>query len=39
MSAHLQWCAECRARLAELSEIDGIRHRPYRQRHHAGTTG
>src|SRR4051812_28713683 len=36
MSAHLGWCADCRARLAELGEIDGFRHRPYRQRHHAG---
>jgi RNA polymerase sigma factor (sigma-70 family) len=39
MRAHLGWCAECRGRLAELSEIDGFHHRPYRQRHHAGTTG
>jgi RNA polymerase sigma factor (sigma-70 family) len=39
MSAHLGWCAECRGRLAELSEIDGFRHRRYRQRHHAGSAG
>jgi RNA polymerase sigma factor (sigma-70 family) len=35
MRAHLAWCAECRGRLAELSEIEGFRHRPYRQRHPA----
>jgi hypothetical protein len=39
MGLHLGWCGDCRARFAEISEIDGIRHRPYRQRHHAGTTG
>jgi RNA polymerase sigma factor (sigma-70 family) len=38
MRAHLAWCAECRSRLAEVSEVDGIRYRPYRQRHHAGPT-
>jgi RNA polymerase sigma factor (sigma-70 family) len=36
---HLDWCGECRGRLAELSEVDGIRHLPYRQRHHAESTG
>jgi RNA polymerase sigma factor (sigma-70 family) len=39
MRTHLGWCDECRGRVAEISEIDGIRHRPYRQRHHAGSTG
>jgi RNA polymerase sigma factor (sigma-70 family) len=39
MRLHLGWCGECRARLDEISEIDGIRHRPYRQRHHVGRTG
>lgn len=39
MRAHLAWCGECRARLAEISEIDGLRHRPYRQRHPARSTG
>lgn len=39
MGLHLGWCGDCRARFAEISEIDGIRHRPYRQRHHAGTGG
>jgi RNA polymerase sigma factor (sigma-70 family) len=33
MRTHLGWCGECRGRFAEISEIDGIRHRPYRQRH------
>jgi RNA polymerase sigma factor (sigma-70 family) len=36
---HLGWCAECRGRLAELSEMDSIRHLPYRRRHHAGSAG
>ncbi|MGX6602441.1 sigma-70 family RNA polymerase sigma factor [Micromonosporaceae bacterium Da 78-11] len=39
VGAHLGWCGECRGRVAELHEIDSIRHRPYRQRHHAGTAG
>lgn len=39
MRLHLGWCGDCRERFAEVSEIDGIRHRPYRQRHHAGSTG
>jgi RNA polymerase sigma factor (sigma-70 family) len=39
MRSHLRWCAECRGRVDELSEVDGIRHRPYRQRHHAGSAG
>jgi RNA polymerase sigma factor (sigma-70 family) len=39
MRTHLGWCAECRDRLAELSEVEGFRHRPYRQRHHAGAGG
>ncbi len=39
MRSHLGWCAECRGRVDELSEVDGIRHRPYRQRHHAGSAG
>jgi RNA polymerase sigma factor (sigma-70 family) len=39
MGLHLGFCAGCRGRLAEISEIDGIRHRPYRQRDHAGSTG
>ncbi|HEU4346295.1 MAG TPA: sigma-70 family RNA polymerase sigma factor [Actinoplanes sp.] len=36
MHAHLSWCAGCRSRLAELTESDPARYRPYRQRHHAG---
>ena len=39
MRLHLNWCADCRGRLAEISELDAIRHRPYRQRHHAGSAG
>jgi RNA polymerase sigma factor (sigma-70 family) len=39
LHAHLAWCAGCRSRLAEISEVDGVRHRPYRQRDHAGPTG
>ena len=39
MRAHLGWCAGCRGRLAELSEIEVFRHRPYRQRHPAGRAG
>ena len=38
MRAHLGWCAECRGRLAEITEVDPARYRPYRQRHHAGPT-
>ena len=30
LDGHLRFCADCRGRLAEISEIDGIR--PYRQR-------
>ncbi|MCA2218633.1 sigma-70 family RNA polymerase sigma factor [Jidongwangia harbinensis] len=39
MRTHLGWCAECRARLAEVSEVDAISHRPYRQRNRSGPTG
>ena len=39
MHTHLAWCAECRSRLAEIREVDGLRHGPYRQRHHAETPG
>jgi RNA polymerase sigma factor (sigma-70 family) len=39
MRRHLAWCGGCRSRLAEISELDAIRNRPYRQRHHAGSTG
>jgi RNA polymerase sigma factor (sigma-70 family) len=35
--AHLGWCAGCRSRLDEVGHAD-LRHRPYRQRHHAGPT-
>jgi RNA polymerase sigma factor (sigma-70 family) len=37
MRAHLGWCADCRSRLAEVSDAD-LHYRPYRQRHHAGPT-
>ncbi|GLY00937.1 MULTISPECIES: sigma-70 family RNA polymerase sigma factor [Actinoplanes] len=39
MGAHLEWCAECRGRLAEIRDADNFRHGPYRQRHHVDTTG
>ncbi|AEV88592.1 RNA polymerase subunit sigma [Actinoplanes sp. SE50] len=39
MRTHLGRCADCRGRLAEIREIDGFRHSPYRQRDHAGTAG
>ena len=39
MHTHLRWCADCRIRLTELTEVDGARHRPYRQRHRAGQGG
>jgi len=39
LHAHLAWCAGCRGRLAEISEVDGVRHRSYRQRDHAEPTG
>jgi RNA polymerase sigma factor (sigma-70 family) len=39
LDTHLAWCAECRARLAEVTEIDQPRHRPYRQRNPAGPPG
>ncbi|WP_067508442.1 sigma-70 family RNA polymerase sigma factor [Actinoplanes sp. TFC3] len=32
---HLRWCAECRARLAEITEVHQGHYRPYRQRNHA----
>ena len=35
---HLGWCEACRGQFAEISEIDGIGHRPYRQRDHARST-
>jgi len=39
LRAHLAWCAGCRTRLAEVSEVDGAGYRPYRQRNHAEPTG
>ena len=33
MRTHLGWCGDCRSRFAEISEIDGLSHPPYRQRH------
>ncbi len=39
VGAHLGWCGDCQRRLAELSEMDDFRHRPYRQRHHATSPG
>src|SRR4051812_27688914 len=39
MQTHLAWCAGCRSRLAEITEVDGVRNRPYRQRHHTEPAG
>lgn len=39
MRTHLGWCADCRTRLDEIKEVDSFRHAPYRQRHHADTSG
>ncbi|MEV4277377.1 sigma-70 family RNA polymerase sigma factor [Actinoplanes xinjiangensis] len=39
MRNHLGWCSNCRNSLAEIREVDGFRHGPYRQRHHAETSG
>jgi RNA polymerase sigma factor (sigma-70 family) len=39
LRAHLAWCADCRSRLVEVSEVDGVGYRPYRQRHHAEPAG
>ncbi|RZU50237.1 RNA polymerase sigma factor (sigma-70 family) [Krasilnikovia cinnamomea] len=39
LRAHLRWCGGCRGRLAEIADLDVIRHRPYRQRHHAEPAG
>ena len=39
LHAHLAWCAGCRTRLAEVSEVDGANYRTYRQRNHAEPTG
>jgi len=39
LDTHLAWCAECRSRLAEVTEINQRHHRPYRQRNHAGPPG
>jgi RNA polymerase sigma factor (sigma-70 family) len=38
MRTHLGWCAGCRSRLAEVSEVANTRYRAYRQRHRAGPT-
>jgi RNA polymerase sigma factor (sigma-70 family) len=39
LHAHLRWCAACRSRLDEITEVDAIRHRTHQQRHHPGPTG
>jgi RNA polymerase sigma factor (sigma-70 family) len=39
LRTHLAWCAGCRDRLAEIAEVDGVRHRPYRQRDAAAPAG
>ncbi len=38
LRSHLGWCGECRDRLAEVSEVEAIGHRTYRQRHGAART-
>lgn len=35
LDGHLAWCADCRARLAEVTEIHQRHYRPYRQRNPA----
>jgi RNA polymerase sigma factor (sigma-70 family) len=39
LRTHLAWCSGCRGRLAEIAEVNGVHHRPYRQRHHAEPAG
>jgi RNA polymerase sigma factor (sigma-70 family) len=39
LRAHLAWCDDCRVRLAEVAEVEGVRNRPYRQRHHTAPAG
>jgi RNA polymerase sigma factor (sigma-70 family) len=39
LEAHLAWCADCRARHAEITEVDRSGYRPYKQRDHARPTG
>jgi RNA polymerase sigma factor (sigma-70 family) len=39
LGGHLAFCQGCRARLAEVSEVEGSGYRPYRQRHHAAPAG
>src|SRR4051812_3679650 len=39
LHVHLAWCADCRSRLAEITEVEGLRNGPYRQRHRAAPTG
>jgi RNA polymerase sigma factor (sigma-70 family) len=39
LHTHLGWCAGCRSRLAEVAEVQGLRDRPYRQRHQAESAG
>jgi RNA polymerase sigma factor (sigma-70 family) len=39
LRAHLGGCGDCRSQLAEVSDADGVRYRPYRQRHPTGPAG
>ena len=39
VEAHLAYCAGCRGRHAEITEIDQQGHRPYKQRDHAAGEG
>jgi RNA polymerase sigma factor (sigma-70 family) len=39
LETHLAWCADCRARHAEITEINQSGYRPYKQRGHVGADG
>jgi RNA polymerase sigma factor (sigma-70 family) len=39
LEAHLAWCAGCRDRHAEITEINRGSYRPYKQRDHVRSTG
>ena len=39
LRTHLTWCADCRTQLAEITEADRARHRPYRKRNGGNSPG
>jgi hypothetical protein len=39
LRAHLAWCSDCRSRLAEVTEVRGIRNPAYRSRHQVEPAG